>query len=258
VTNQKRGLKQKFFDLAVVLTVLAGLTMYAFQKGRLSFTQSDDIPSPPLPSPTAVIPNEPQIYKNDEFSFQFTYSPKSSGCSQQISVSEPWIMNETVNGVSVYCNENKNLIQILTEKTDKNITDWWYSLLPDNEAFLEQNGEMKDITFQGIKAKEIAYRKNNTNDHFNQLEIAFQNGGVNYLIVALDYLCNSDKVCWQGDFEQHLLKNFKLTDGPNLTPLPTNPVVQICGGILGKICPDGFTCKYDGNYPDATGSCVKN
>lgn len=32
---------------------------------------------------------------------------------------------------------------------------------------------------------------------------------------------------------------------------------QFCGGIAGKSCPEGYTCKLDGNYPDAGGTCIK-
>lgn len=32
---------------------------------------------------------------------------------------------------------------------------------------------------------------------------------------------------------------------------------QFCGGIRGIICPTGFKCKYDGDYPDAGGICVE-
>jgi len=31
-----------------------------------------------------------------------------------------------------------------------------------------------------------------------------------------------------------------------------------CGGIEGKLCPTGYYCKYDGTYPDATGTCEKD
>lgn len=31
-----------------------------------------------------------------------------------------------------------------------------------------------------------------------------------------------------------------------------------CGGIAGKLCPNGFYCKYEGTYPDAGGTCIKN
>jgi hypothetical protein len=30
-----------------------------------------------------------------------------------------------------------------------------------------------------------------------------------------------------------------------------------CGGIAGKLCPAGYECQYEGNYPDAEGKCVK-
>jgi hypothetical protein len=33
--------------------------------------------------------------------------------------------------------------------------------------------------------------------------------------------------------------------------------VRECGGIAGKICPSGYECAYAGNYPDASGRCVR-
>jgi len=33
---------------------------------------------------------------------------------------------------------------------------------------------------------------------------------------------------------------------------------KFCGGIAGIACPTGYTCKLDGNFPDAGGKCVKN
>lgn len=32
----------------------------------------------------------------------------------------------------------------------------------------------------------------------------------------------------------------------------------VCGGIAGKICPAGYTCKGMAQYPDAQGYCVKD
>lgn len=32
---------------------------------------------------------------------------------------------------------------------------------------------------------------------------------------------------------------------------------NFCGGLTGKLCSSGYTCKLDGNYPDAGGKCVK-
>lgn len=33
---------------------------------------------------------------------------------------------------------------------------------------------------------------------------------------------------------------------------------SFCGGIAGKSCPSGYYCKYDGTYPDAGGTCMKD
>lgn len=33
---------------------------------------------------------------------------------------------------------------------------------------------------------------------------------------------------------------------------------QFCGGFAGVVCPEGYSCKLDGNYPDAGGVCTKN
>lgn len=33
---------------------------------------------------------------------------------------------------------------------------------------------------------------------------------------------------------------------------------KMCGGIQGIICPEGYSCEYSGNYPDASGVCVED
>jgi len=49
--------------------------------------------------------------------------------------------------------------------------------------------------------------------------------------------------------------------GPNCE-FEACPTAQIdgtfCGGFAGKACPSGYYCKYDGAYPDAGGTCLKN
>lgn len=33
---------------------------------------------------------------------------------------------------------------------------------------------------------------------------------------------------------------------------------KMCGGIQGIICPEGYSCEFSGDYPDASGVCVEN
>ena len=39
-------------------------------------------------------------------------------------------------------------------------------------------------------------------------------------------------------------------------PCPASSNKLFCGGIAGLTCPAGYSCKLDGNYPDAGGTCV--
>lgn len=44
----------------------------------------------------------------------------------------------------------------------------------------------------------------------------------------------------------------------NPTPTVTlSPKGQFCGGIGAVQCINGYACLFDGNYPDAGGTCVK-
>lgn len=51
--------------------------------------------------------------------------------------------------------------------------------------------------------------------------------------------------------ESRLWKNL-----PVIFPLGSRETI-FCGGITGKICPEGYRCKLDGDYPDASGHCVR-
>ncbi len=53
----------------------------------------------------------------------------------------------------------------------------------------------------------------------------------------------------------HILSTLKFTDSPTLT---TTPKGKFCGGIAAIACPSGYSCKLDGSYPDAGGTCVVN
>ncbi len=45
-------------------------------------------------------------------------------------------------------------------------------------------------------------------------------------------------------------------DSSSLTPNTSEEKIP-CGGFAGAICPDGYECQLEGDYPDAGGNCVK-
>jgi len=83
-------------------------------------------------------------------------------------------------------------------------------------------------------------------------------GGGGYLIV---FQRNTDyyliRKCLSGS-------TFTPTPTPKSSPTPTPTPLSnsegqetFCGGFAGVTCPNGYTCKLDGSYPDSGGTCVK-
>ena len=70
---------------------------------------------------------------------------------------------------------------------------------------------------------------------------------------------NSSSLNYVSEYDQ-ILSTFKFTPSTGSTSSPQADSVsgQFCGGIAGKLCPSGYSCKLDGNYPDAGGTCIKN
>ena len=57
-----------------------------------------------------------------------------------------------------------------------------------------------------------------------------------------------------------LIKPKNNSQNPTPYESPTNYSPEnessICGGIAGKTCQEGYTCILEGNYPDASGTCI--
>ncbi len=68
--------------------------------------------------------------------------------------------------------------------------------------------------------------------------------------------CTKDaKICPDGSVVGRVGPNCKFEK----CPLVEDPTTQtFCGGIAGKLCPSGYYCKYEGTYPDAGGTCIKD
>jgi len=65
--------------------------------------------------------------------------------------------------------------------------------------------------------------------------------------------CTMDvQICPDGTAVGRVAPDCEFKKCPNSTK-----VDFFCGGIAGKLCPTGFYCKYEGNNPDAGGSCIK-
>lgn len=55
----------------------------------------------------------------------------------------------------------------------------------------------------------------------------------------------------------HIVNTFKLKGEKPVVTKPENKPGAFCGGIAGKMCPAGYICASEGDYPDAGGICIK-
>lgn len=68
--------------------------------------------------------------------------------------------------------------------------------------------------------------------------------------------CTLDaKICPDGSSVGRILPDCEFAPCPKITQSDNEKI--FCGGITGKICPAEYYCQYDGTYPDAGGTCVK-
>lgn len=74
----------------------------------------------------------------------------------------------------------------------------------------------------------------------------------NFLIIILSSIIILGLLCFY--FNQDDKDRVKTNNKPGIEG-------QFCGGIAANLpenqCPDGFYCKLDNNYPDASGICLK-
>jgi len=56
---------------------------------------------------------------------------------------------------------------------------------------------------------------------------------------------------------QEFIKELNSDENP-LPTIASQKMNKVCGGIAGLVCPEGYICILEGNYPDAAGNCEPN
>lgn len=122
---------------------------------------------------------------------------------------------------------------------------------PHGNTFIKVAKE--DITINGITSQSYVLSSQNTTDEENvywEKRVYIPTAGKTYVM----YMRSKEL---EPAFDA-MLKTFK----PKEQAQSSSPEGKFCGGIAANLpenqCPEGYTCKLEGKFPDAGGTCVKS
>ncbi|MEK7101453.1 MAG: hypothetical protein AAB860_00745 [Patescibacteria group bacterium] len=201
----------------------------------------------PTPDPTANW----KTYTNDTYGFSFQYPPElllSVNCtvfamgnfltclqSSDFSylVSDP-DKKQPETSKTVTISEGFGLF------VKKDITDYPYDISVLQEDYKRSHSNVSVTTTNTTPILKVSSNNNPGNVHWIMIH------NKNVYSVLSPFNTQDYPVIDQ------ILSTFKFIDA-----IPEKTEGDFCGGFAGVICPDEFRCKYDGDYPDAAGKCVK-
>ena len=205
--------------------------------------------SPQVSSGQFDVPSNWQIYRNEEYGFEFRYPGD-------------WELTTTFNSVGLV---DKNYVYIGPGEGRRDSQFYFYfSSLKDYlkngdiynkktislKAHLDAYSQVEDA--YGVEYKTIEFQGKSgylvsVGGMDSGYDIVFENIA-NVYTIELPGSADSSGKFSLSDVEYQILSTFKFID--------KTLEGQFCGGIAGITCPSGYGCKLDGDYPDAGGVCV--
>lgn len=248
--NQK-GFAHIFF-LLIIVGIFAIGGWWLWSKGELPVSKTSPTPTP-TPDPTANW----ETYTNTLFSYQLKYpsgweinrgpGDLSKEELQNLSNIGFFAPEQEEPGVffGIYVNE------FHPQSASRNCTDLedcadriQSNLSPKNQI---QNIVLSNENFMDNPAKSLTYKR--VTESYTQswvhLTTILDDNLYHFYIYHPTSL--SDK--YDGVFNQ-ILSTFKFLENKDAEG-------EFCGGIAGEICPEGYLCRLEGDYPDASGTCIK-
>lgn len=224
-------------------TALLGYQNYQLQS-QISSLESK-IPSKPIPTPTpSVTPTSaPTLstsdswieYKNEKYGYYVKYPPKWSQSSESESnQSNTYFLNVVDDLNPSFGGLDQTQILVVASSD---------TLKYPKISSLHDLGIKKYTNISGtLYSWESVTEGNKVKVDRKGYDFVAKSGS--YKILFRLFSTPEKEKSDQLVFEQ-LLNSFKLNNQEN----------KFCGGIAGIACPNGFTCKLDGTYPDAGGTC---
>lgn len=192
------------------------------------------------PSPTVSL---------DETSSWKTYQ----GANYNLSFRYPqnWSLNDQGTAIHLIGENNEKINFLISKPNNVNSLDEWIGLV---DRVWGAPISTKKIKVGGIDA--VTRHEKRVGQDGNEYEIEAIHVISGMYVYEIDLEPRNDNTLPLFDKFISTFKFTNITPSPSIGPIVTKPG-EMCGGIAGIHCPSGYTCKYEGDYPDAAGTCVK-
>ncbi len=218
--------------LLSVLLLIGGIVQDSFKTnhGKISGTESIAPSLTLTPTPTY----DWKTYENNDFNISFNY-PRLLLPQESINNHYDFFILFTENAYAKQMQMKGMALGITKRSVEEELKLVKDSLLTEGLAKLESEGELESL--EGVFLHFVP------NSQEGEPRDVFIIKGKDYVYSLSTHPSQKDK----------LIQSIKLLNAND----PENPTTLFCGGIRGIACPHGFTCRYDGNYPDSGGVCVE-
>lgn len=213
--------------------------------------------APASSTPPIVDTSSWKTYTSNEFGFSFQYPSTWQKSNDVLSVVNPHIFfGNPLNGITTYGFK----VFVLDNPRNLSAADFVKEMLADEamqDASASAQGPAPQVTQQFSKQYAVT--------------VGGYPGYELYGVFAYD---QHDEQIYIQQNKQMLEFVFPVADpNPNIANAAANNVTahqivstvkidlniwKFCGGIAAFPCASGYSCKFDGTYPDAGGHCVKN
>lgn len=233
----QKGFAPIYILIGILILGIIGGGAYYFGKSQVARSQPTQPTITPSPIPDETV--NWKTYTNLQYGYSVKYP--SSLNQSEISGNDTYLSMITFNG-SV---NNSDWFSIAVR--DSNLQDEIkYQKSRIEGHVLVKLTKEKEIMVGGFSGVLLEYTPDEPDNGSTTSFVIFNNGKYSYTISGAPQTLDQ------------ILSTFKFlpaTAGKDQKQESTED--QFCGGFAGKLCPEGFTCKLEGDYPDAGGKCVK-
>jgi len=245
----------------LILAVLGGVYLWKNQSNnKLSLPVKVPIEALALPTPTPT-PSSWKTYKNNQYGFELIYPKEGVIVTDKGNIEGECGQSIKESGGKI---DVDNVFQVKIMDWSGTIQDYLISKGAGkiyNTEVIEGTGADEGMYLVELKKDfEIAVGY----PPLLYVKYLFKKG--NNLIIVSTFLhpenmggCINPEVIDPIKYKKYLDLGWDPKNSFKFLPIPNqNSTEMFCGGFAGKLCPTGYVCQLDGNYPDASGKCVKN